>query len=418
MVFPLAAMAAMYLLFLPRVSRSSGPLQQDVYVWQRAWNSGVTDSISRHGSNFNTVVPLAAEAIWERGAFTIVQTQIDFESLKRSARKVGLALRIGAYPGPYHGEGEPIEGLGRSIAGWLAEAETHELKVSDVHIDFDCPDSQLAGYRLWIEALRKQVRAPIWITALPSWLNQAAFPQLAKAANGFILQVHSLNRPQNSSERIRICDPAKALQWAELAARLKVPFKIALPTYGYQATYSADGKFLGASTEGPEPIWPRNSTQEVVRVEPMAMAELVRKWTDDRPALLAGIIWYRLPIEGDRFNWTWPTLTAVQQGRAPVKHWSISTRSREPGQFEVILDNDGELDLEELPGVRARWSTGRLIAGDGLGGYELRESGATAVEFVARRNGGWHRIRAGESSIVGWLRLDRSERNEIHIEAF
>ncbi len=38
------------------------------------------------------------------------------------------------------------------------------------------------------------------------------------------------------------------------------------------------------------------------------MAGLVRGWTEGHPKELTGILWYRLPVAGDRNNWTWPTL--------------------------------------------------------------------------------------------------------------
>jgi len=38
-----------------------------------------------------------------------------------------------------------------------------------------------------------------------------------------------------------------------------------------------------------------------------AAAGLVREWTRERPEELAGILWYRLPVAGDRLNWPMPT---------------------------------------------------------------------------------------------------------------
>jgi len=56
--------------------------------------------------------------------------------------------------------------------GLLAEAKTNQLKVRGLQIDFDCAESKLESYRVWIEALRQHISpAPLTITALPSWLS-------------------------------------------------------------------------------------------------------------------------------------------------------------------------------------------------------------------------------------------------------
>ena len=412
----LAGSAAVFLRSRSLVPRSAGTLRQEVYVWQRDWGAAVTESISRHASNFAMVVPLAAEAVWEGGAFKTARIPIDFELLKSAGPEVGLALRIGPYPGPYRSEGEPIDGFVRLATSLIAEAEFQGLTLAELHIDFDCPDSQLAGYRKWIEALKKQTQIPVFVTALPSWLNEAAFVGLAKAADGYILQVHSLSHPKSQSGAFQICDPEQALRWVERAARLRIPFRVALPTYGFQAAFAADGKFLSAVAEGPEPVWPEGTVLRSIQSEPTAMAELSRKWTADRPSVLTGLIWYRLPIQGDTLNWSWPTLAAVLRRRTPLPHWAFGTRRREPGLIEVTLDNDGELDLDLLPAVRVRWSEGRLIAGDGLGGYELMESASGTAQFVPRKEAGRRRVRAGESRVVGWLRLELKEQSTINVE--
>ena len=71
------------------------------------------------------------------------------------------------------------------------------------------------------------------------------------------------------------------------------------------------------------------------------MAELVRDWTRGPAPGADGILWYRLPVAGDRLNWSWPTLRAVMAGRAPGRG-RAAVREPEPGLVEIDLVNDGE----------------------------------------------------------------------------
>ena len=78
--------------------------------------------------------------------------------------------------------------------------------------------------------------------------------------------------------------------------------------YGYLIAFDAQGKFIGLSAEGPAAAWPEDVRTREVRAEPAAMVELVREWTARRPEAMLGVIWYRLPVEGERLNWPWRTL--------------------------------------------------------------------------------------------------------------
>lgn len=406
-----------WIVFFPRPApRSSEPLTQHAYVWQRVWDASVTDSISLHASSFVSVVPLAAEIVWTGQTASITRVPVNLGLLSSTQEKTGLALRIGPYSGPFGKDDNQIEVVADLAASLVWEANAEKVRLSELHIDFDCTDSNLDGYRLWIETLRARVSpVRVIITALPSWLNERAFKWLARAANGYVLQVHSLERPTDGSAGFKICDPAKARRWVEQASRLGVPFQVALPTYGYQAAFNPSGGFLGVSAEGAAPLWPGNSVVREIRADPRRMASLVDRWNTSRPAALSGIIWYRLPVAGDRLNWSWPTLAAVMEGRAPVERWRFEVRWREPGLAEVYWVNHGEADLEIWPDIRVRWPSGRMIAGDGLNGYHLAQSMTDTVEFAPRHESESKALSAGDEKFIGWIRFE-SDQVDIRVE--
>jgi hypothetical protein len=90
-------------------------------------------------------------------------------------------------------------------------------------------------------------------------------------------------------------------------------------------------------------------------------------------------------------------------------------RRVEAGLVEVSLVNDGELDISSRLAVEVRWSDARLIAGDGARDFELAEPNASAARF---QNQSSHRLPAGETQPVGWLRLDHDREVQVEVRKF
>jgi hypothetical protein len=191
----------------------------------------------------------------------------------------------------------------------------------------------------------------------------------------------------------------------ERAGRIGVPFRVALPTYGYTLAYDAGGKFISLSAEGPRPNWPTNALLREVGSDAIELSALVRGWTTDRPAAMRGVIWYRLPTIVDNFNWRWPTLGAILASRVPQEKFSSRTRRVEAGLMEIILVNSGELDISSRLAVEVRWRNARLVAGDAQRGFELAERRSSAARFQTRSQP--VRLRAGDQLVLGWLRFDQ-----------
>jgi hypothetical protein len=80
---------------------------------------------------------------------------------------------------------------------------------------------------------------------------------------------------------------------------------------------------------------------------------------------------------------------------------------------EISLVNVGELDLSSRLAVEVTWTNARLVAGDGIGGFNLAGTGPGAARFQVDDNS-FH-LPAGEKRIIGWLRLseDREVKGEI-----
>jgi len=314
-LFIVAVAAGGWVFFFWLAPRTSGLLRQDVYVWQRAWTQPVRDAVSQHATNFAEIAVLKAEISWNTNRQPqLTRVAVDYDALAKARRPIGIALRIGTYTGPF--TYDTIASFITDTASRIVtEARTNGVSLAELQIDFDCAESKLDGYRVWVEAIQRRVAPlPVTITALPSWLDSRAFKRLVAVTTNYVLQVHSVERPKSFAAPFTLCDPRAARRAMERAGRIGVPFRVALPTYGYTLAYNSDGKFISLSAEGPRPNWPTNAQLRLIESDAQELAELVRGWTASRPTALRGVIWYRLPVATDQHNWSWPTLQRVMRG--------------------------------------------------------------------------------------------------------
>lgn len=384
--------------------RSHGRLPNQAYVWQRAWTPAVQSAVESEGGHFTELAYLAAEVSF-KPRIQVARVSPNFTSMASTLQPVGVALRIG----PYHGKFEAHDAVARELcelAGSVVDqAKGSGLHVGELQVDFDCAESRLDGYRIWIAAIKQRVApTPVVITVLPSWLKRKVFKSLAAEAGGYVLQVHSLEKPSRIDAPMTLCDPAAARRAVEQAGRIGIPFRVALPTYGYRVAFDQDGKFVGLGAEATAAIDDSQIQTRQLCADPMAMAGLVRTWTTDRPSCLMGVIWYRLPTSDDTLNWRWATLQSVIDGSDPVGKAVATVRQTQPCLFDVVLTNCGDADTSVPKRVVIHWRDAELIAVDSLGGFG-HQAQANRVIFQAPENFAGHRLAPGDRLPIGWLRL-------------
>ena len=390
-------------------------MRQEAYLWQRSWGPSVGAALAGAADRLDAVTVLAAEIEWRQGRPRVVRVPIDYDALCGIELPIGLALRIGPFAGPFDESDATASQLASLAAELLRTAADAGLTVRELQVDFDCAQSKLDGYRRWITAIRRGTAShSLVITALPSWLREPAFRRLAGSTDGYILQVHSLERPSGVDAPMTLCDPIAARAAVDTAATVGVPFRVALPTYGYVVAFDREGRFLGLQAEGPSASWPEDVQLRVLRADPRGMARLVDAWTRSRPGAFEGVIWYRLPTDDDQLNWCWPTLAAVMAGREPNRRLYVDTRRVEPSLYEFDLVNDGEADCAPPASVTINWRDGRVVAGDGLSIYRLDEMPPNRLRFHRLVDGSKQWLSPGRRMPVGWLRLDRD--TEVRID--
>ena len=160
-----------------------------------------------------------------------------------------------------------------------------------------------------------------------------------------------------------------------------------------------------------QPSWPRNTRVFEFAAEADQLAHLVADWQRTRPAMLEGVIWYRVPNETDVRNWRWPTLAAVMQGRSPTHKIEVLGEGENP--IDLVLANNGEAEEQFTGAIAASWKEARLISSDALPGWNLHAKEERAVfSAVAEQP---LRLSPGERRGIGWLRYDRSTKPKLEV---
>lgn len=387
---------------------ASGPMPQEIYVWQRVWDPPVVAALTQAREKAAGFSVLVVETDVRDSEAKSFRPNVDYAALKASGVPIALVIRIDPFAGPFAEQDRRAQTIVRLAQDAVKSAHDAGIDPEELQIDFDCGEAKLGGYHKWLKAIRAAVSPlPVTPTMLPSWLNRSEFRTLARESGGFILQVHSVEMPENVGDTAKLTDSARAAGWVEQASRIGVPFRVSLPSYSYVVAFDRAGKFAGLSAEGPSARWPPDA--RVVRWEalPAEMAQLVAQWTRKRPALLRGLCWYRLPVASDHLNWSWKTLAAAMEGRAPQSALRVIGSESQPS--EIVVINDGEMD-ERLPqAIEARFGDAKLIAADALGGYELRRrEDSNTLAFHLTAMGEVLRLPPGTRHNVGWIRSEPS----------
>jgi hypothetical protein len=386
---------------------ASGPMPQRGYLWQRNWTPAVSAALNEAQGRMQGVVLLGAEIEWTDDQPHFVRATIDWKMVKATGIPCSIALRVAPLRDISDKNDPALRAIAAAAQSLLADAGAHDVELREIQLDYDCPQRKLGAYRTWLHQLRAIVSPTRFvITALPSWLDESEFAALVSETDGYVLQVHSV--PVKSASAAKLCDPGAARRWVTKAARLKLPFSVALPTYRCTAGYNPAGKLIGVAMEGLQPSWPPDTRTLELNSDAAEIAGLVHEWQRARPAELQELLWYRIPVATDLRNWRWPTLAAVMSGRKPVRNFEVVQEGKNP--VDVAIINAGESDEELQGGVLANSDAGNLVAADALAGWEVKLQGNHALFSVAPG----HRVRLppGTRRRIGWLRYAEPVRRE------
>lgn len=382
-------------------------LPHECYIWQRLWSNDLSASVHRAEESMSGFTALAAEIDLKGGNLKRIMVPINYEMLAPISQPVGFAIRISPYPGPFGPQEQATQYLLSTIQEVLATSEQAGFRPAEIQLDFDCAESKLQGYREWVNLIKQRFNQySVTITALPSWMNNRKFKNLIRACDGYVLQVHSLDKPDSIKEKVKLCDKDRALKWIKKADRLGIQFRVALPTYGYFVAYDERGQFVGLSAEGPKPSWSENTQIKTLSSDADEIADLIRAIQTNCPKNLKGFIWFRLPLESDILNWRWHTLHRIIQGESLRHEIKALIEWPQPQLAEIYLLNSGDVDAATSFTVELQVSSGCLAA-DGVMGYVVKEQQAGRLLFASENKIPLEPIRAQEKIKIGWCRFEK-----------
>lgn len=375
-------------------SRSSIP--QAAYIWQRVWTPAHRGVLANSHGLFHQLRVLAAQLQPGEGWF---DAHVDLQDLQIDGRSVRPVIRLDGRL-PALDAAQIAQRSARIVSDWRAAG----VQVDGIEIDFDCPSARLPEYAKLLTAVRAALPHDVQlsITALPDWIDASGLPDLLAVADEAVLQVHAVRDPAQG-----LFDAEKAAQWiARFAERTSKPFEVALPAYGSALVFDRSGQRVGVESEAG--IAQAGERQEL-NADPAAVAALLRKLEAAPPAHFHGIVWFRLPLPGDRRAWALSTITAVINAQPLQAQLVASARATGAGAFDLQVANRGTLD-SLLPASVEIGGQGCGEA-DALPGYRIEHVG-TSVHFVRESDA---RLPASQNRALGWVRCTQLVDSDMHV---
>lgn len=350
------------------------PLPQEAYVWQRQWTPALTAAVRERSADFSGLRVLALQQLaHDTHTDDLLELRPDLEALRERALPLRAVLRIeGTRP-----RAQP-EALAADMLRIVQRWRDGGAIVHGVEVDHDCASAGLAEYAAWLQRFRAALgpEPALSITALPSWLEVPdSLAQLREVADETVLQVHALD-----ARRLSLIDTGQSLQWAQAwqthAAR---PFRLALPAYSLRLRMDRSGRVQAVDAEGAQDTAGASAVER--HADPVAIAELVRRLNAQRLPQLRGLLWFRLPAQGDRRSWSAQTLASVMRGQDVRPQLQLQAVDGGQGRYDLLLANVGELDgiapqrievdaacvlLEGLPPWRASERPGTLRSNEAV----------------------------------------------------
>ncbi|MTJ94001.1 MAG: DUF3142 domain-containing protein [Desulfovibrio sp.] len=339
----------------------TAPLRHDAYIWQRKWTPAVSDAVHQSADIMQEWRLLGAYA---DGSGHLRQTSPDWTVLNGSGKPVIMVVRI---------DGQLIrwdeDSLLAEIHSFIVQWRANVGLFAGLEIDYDSATARLPEYASFLRRLRAQIDSNLRlsVTALPAWLSSTGLDELFEPVDEVVLQVHAVKAAQEG-----IFSRQDATTWIRhMAARIKKPFRVALPAYGVRIAQHEEGTVL--SVESEVPLLAGGASFTEMTVDPGQVSLLLRELDRHRPNHLTGIVWFRLPITSDRRSWSLATLRAVIRDKPVESQLDVVVEDSDtPGVKTLALVNTGDVDARfprilELPG--------ECVLADGIHGYsmELRE---------------------------------------------
>ena len=119
-----------------------------------------------------------------------------------------------------------------------------------------------------------------------------------------------------------------------------------------------------------------------------------------------GIIWFRLPVGGETFNWDLQTWNAIRASPEGSGEWETELVDLGDGLYEVHLRHIGSIASPPPNPISISWSGSEPQAWDGQRGYTAVRSSPNQLEWVQSSSTPLRNQPGGTHWVVGWVRSD------------
>jgi hypothetical protein len=374
----------------PGWSNSALALPQGVYIWQRVWTRSHRGVLADSHDLFSELRVLAAQLQPGEGWF---DAHVDLDALRIDGRVVRPVIRL---DGRLHALDS--KDIATRIDGTIAAWREAGVRVDGIEIDFDCPSARLQEYAHLLDALKSGLPRDV-----AAWIGAPGLPTVLARTDEAVLQVHAVSDPAQG-----LFDANRAAQWIEqFGALTRKPFRVALPAYGSALVLNADGVAVGVESEAP---LAQAGERRELNADPLAVAKLLRDLERAHPATLRGVLWFRLPLPGDRRAWPLATLGAVIHAQPLQAELVANARASGNGAFDLQVANRGTLEAE-LP-ARVEIAARGCGDADALPGYRIERERAAGLRFVRETSA---TLPASQTRMLGWVRCPHLSDEELHV---
>ena len=249
-------------------------------------------------------------------------------------------------------------------------AKQNGVGIDGIQLDYDCPTAKLQDFVRFVKIIKEEwPLVQVSITALPTWINNNAFQDLITCVDYYVLQLHSFEIPQGQNKKGYIFPALKAPGYFDSGLKLKKPFYISLPTYGYEVAYSKENKFLGLRAESGAEFIGEDIKRKLMFADPKEIADFLRYVSKKCAENFKGVAWFRLPIDSDRYNWDIKTLKRVMMGELPQTYLTVDIVDAGAQVKEIYLLNVGEVNITREVSFDLNWVSDEKPIYDVLGDF-------------------------------------------------
>ena len=384
----------------------------NVYIWQRNWDGHVEEAIGAIAGTAGNFTVLCGDLKFDGGKPVVTSVNINWNYLAQAETKATVAFRINTRASKYFAT-DAIDALVDSISDEISKTikSAPAEKIVGVQIDYDCPTSKLADYAKFITLLKSKFTGfKISFTALPAWLDSEDFPALASTSDYYVLQVHSFKVPSDLDEALRPFSGDMVASWVKKASRIGHPFYLSLPTYGYEVSFSENGKFLGLRAETPPVTYKPGTKHATVVTDPRKILAFLEEMDREKPEHLMGYFWFRLPLKTDEFNWSTEELKMIMARQVPRALVTTEIISPNPGLYEVYVINSGQMNLFRDINFTVTWGKNMQVVHDVISGYkgeDLADGHGIKITGMPPKS--------GNKTLVAWFRTGRADIDQLKL---